>query len=166
MCDSVVAVGDETAGGTTLFAKNSDRKRDECQPLLQFAEAVHPPGAMLRCTHIEIPQVAETYRVLGHSPWWMWGFEHGVNEHAVAVGAVDFATGADLDPRRRRVGRRPSSCSSWAWLRTGQCRTSGARRRAAPRRGSAASNLCGFCLAAAGSVHCATGGMHAGCEGS
>ncbi len=86
MCDSVVAVGDETAGGTTLFAKNSDRKRDECQPLLQFAEAVHPPGAMLRCTHIEIPQVAETYRVLGHSPWWMWGFEHGVNEHAVAVG--------------------------------------------------------------------------------
>jgi secernin len=70
----------------TLFAKNSDRKGGECQPLLQFAEARHPPRARVRCTHIEIPQVAETYRVLGHSPWWVWGFEHGVNEHGVAIG--------------------------------------------------------------------------------
>ena len=30
--------------------------------------------------------MAETYRVMGHSPWWVWGFEHGVNEHAVACG--------------------------------------------------------------------------------
>jgi secernin len=86
MCDSVVAVGDETASGTTLFAKNSDRKSLECQPLLQFAEASHSPRSTVRCTHIAIPQVAETYRVLGHSPWWVWGFEHGVNEHAVAIG--------------------------------------------------------------------------------
>ena len=70
----------------TLFGKNSDRKSDECQPLLQFSEAAHPPGAVVRCTHLEIPQVAETYRVLGHSPWWVWGFAQGVNEHAVAIG--------------------------------------------------------------------------------
>jgi secernin len=86
MCDSVVAVGSETAAGTTLFAKNSDRPADECQPLRQFPEACHPPEARLACTHIAISQVAETYRVLGHSPWWVWGFEHGVNEHAVAIG--------------------------------------------------------------------------------
>jgi dipeptidase len=30
--------------------------------------------------------VPETYRVMGHSPWWVWGFEHGVNEYAVAIG--------------------------------------------------------------------------------
>jgi dipeptidase len=30
--------------------------------------------------------VAETYRVMGHSPWWVWGFEHGINEHRVAIG--------------------------------------------------------------------------------
>ena len=86
MCDSLVAVASETAGGATLFAKNSDRKAGECQPLLQFPEAFHPTGARVRCTHVEIPQVDHTLRVLGHSPWWVWGFEHGVNEHRVAVG--------------------------------------------------------------------------------
>jgi secernin len=86
MCDSVVAVGPETASGITLFAKNSDRKAWECQPFLQLPGAHHPPRAQVRCTHVAIPQVAETYRVMGHSPWWVWGFEHGVNEHGVAIG--------------------------------------------------------------------------------
>lgn len=86
MCDCLVAVGAETATDVTLFAKNSDRKSRECQPFLQFPAAMHPPGATVRCTHLEIPQVAETYRVMGHSPWWVFGFEHGVNEHAVAIG--------------------------------------------------------------------------------
>jgi secernin len=86
MCDSIVATHGETAAGVTLYAKNSDRKPGECQPFVQLPEAHHPPGSSLRCTHVEIPQVAETYRVMGHSPWWVWGFEHGVNEHGVAVG--------------------------------------------------------------------------------
>ena len=86
MCDTLVAGAAETAAGVTLFAKNSDRKSSECQPFLQFPEANHPPRATVRATHIEIPQVAETYRVMGHSPWWVWGFEHGVNEHGVAIG--------------------------------------------------------------------------------
>ena len=86
MCDSLVAVGSQTAAGATLYAKNSDRKAGECQPFLHFPEAWFPAGATVRCTHIEIPQVAETYRVMGHSPWWLWGFEHGVNEHGVAIG--------------------------------------------------------------------------------
>jgi dipeptidase len=86
MCDSIVAARGETRAGVTLYGKNSDRKPGECQPFVQYPEAHHPPGSALRCTHIEIPQVAETYRVMGHSPWWVWGFEHGVNEHAVAVG--------------------------------------------------------------------------------
>jgi dipeptidase len=86
MCDSLVAVGSETRNGRTLFAKNSDRPENECQPLLQFPEAFHSPGSRLRCTHIEIPQVEHTNRVLGHSPWWVWGFEHGVNEVGLAVG--------------------------------------------------------------------------------
>ena len=86
MCDSVAALGSETARGHTLFAKNSDRQADECQPFVQLPPAHHAPRSRLRCTHVEIPQVAETYAVMGHSPWWVWGFEHGVNEHAVAIG--------------------------------------------------------------------------------
>jgi secernin len=104
MCDSVVAVGAETASGTTLFAKNSDRKPRECQPFLQFSEASHPPQARARCTHIEIPQVAETYRVMGHSPWWVWGFEHGVNEHAVAIGNHAVFSKEPLEPTPGLIG--------------------------------------------------------------
>jgi len=86
MCDSLVVTARRSACGATLFGKNSDRKLGECQPFLQFPAALHPRGAIVRCTHVAIPQVAETYRVMGHSPWWVWGFEHGVNEHGVAIG--------------------------------------------------------------------------------
>lgn len=86
MCDSVVATSTHTRSGLTLFGKNSDRKAGECQPFVQFAEAWHAVGARVRCTHIEIPEVAHTYRVMGHKPWWVWGFEHGVNEHGLAIG--------------------------------------------------------------------------------
>ena len=37
MCDSMVALGSEVEAGATLFAKNSDRHGDECQPFVQFA---------------------------------------------------------------------------------------------------------------------------------
>jgi len=86
MCDSLVATGPETREGTTLFAKNSDRHRGECQPFVQHPAALHPRGGEVTCTHISIPQVAETYATMGHSPWWVWGYEHGVNEHGVAIG--------------------------------------------------------------------------------
>ncbi len=86
MCDSLVARGSRTTDGATLFARNSDRRGREAQPLIQFPAAFHPRGSTLACTHIEIDQVAETYRVMGHSPVWCWGFEHGVNEYGVAIG--------------------------------------------------------------------------------
>jgi len=40
----------------------------------------------VRCTYIEIPQVAATARVIGSRPYWCWGFEHGLNEHGVTIG--------------------------------------------------------------------------------
>src|SRR3990172_9546403 len=86
MCDCLVAAPPETRDGTALFAKNSDRHQHECQPFAQFPGAFHAPGSTTRCTHLEIPQVAETYAVMGHSPWWVWGVEQGANEHAVAIG--------------------------------------------------------------------------------
>lgn len=86
MCDTAVAVGTATASGHVLFAKNSDRNPNECQPLFHASRCAHLAGAPLQCQYIEIPQVAETWEVIGARPWWLWGFETGVNEWGVAIG--------------------------------------------------------------------------------
>lgn len=86
MCDTFVAMPDATAGGAVIFGKNSDRPADEAQSVVRFPRAQHPEGARLRCTYIEIPQVAETHAVLLSQPDWMWGAEMGANEHDVVIG--------------------------------------------------------------------------------
>ncbi len=85
-CDGIVARGAATAGGHTVFAKNSDRPALECQPLLQQAAADHAAGSALRCQYIEVEQVAHTHAFVGAHPSWCWGMEHGLNEKGVAVG--------------------------------------------------------------------------------
>lgn len=85
-CDTLVALGPRTAGGATFFAKNSDRPPAECQPLFHAPRQTHPPGAAVRCQYITVPQARETLAVVGSRPWWLWGFEHGVNECRVAIG--------------------------------------------------------------------------------
>lgn len=85
-CDSLAAVGTCTASGATLFAKNSDRPAAECQPLVQLPRQRHEAGTSVRCQYVEIPQIRETARLIGSRPFWLWGFEHGLNEHGVAIG--------------------------------------------------------------------------------
>lgn len=104
MCDSLVALANTTADGITIFAKNSDRRALECQPFVQFPAACHPPAARVRCTHIEIPEVRETHRVMGHSPWWVWGFEHGLNEHRVAIGNQTVFSREELEEEPGLIG--------------------------------------------------------------
>lgn len=79
MCDTLCVVGRDRS----LFAKNSDRPRDEVQ--LCEAHAPRPPGGSLRTTYLEIDD-AGACAVMGSRPNWMWGFEHGINEHRVAIG--------------------------------------------------------------------------------
>lgn len=85
-CDSLVALPGATADGAVWFAKNSDRPADEAQPLVLIPRQSHPRGAAVRCQYLEIPQVPETARMIGSQPFWLWGFEHGLNEHGVAIG--------------------------------------------------------------------------------
>ncbi len=82
MCDSIVAVAD----GGVLLAKNSDRDPNEAQTLEWHAGGTFSPGATVRCTWIEIPQVERTHAVLISRPFWMWGAEMGANQHGVAIG--------------------------------------------------------------------------------
>jgi secernin len=96
VCDCLVALGPATAAGHTLWAKNSDRPPDEAQRL-----EWHPPrrdDGPVRATHVAVdPAPGPTVGVLGSRPWWMWGFEHGVNEAGVAAGNDTIYT--TLDPR-------------------------------------------------------------------
>jgi secernin len=85
-CDTMVALGSVTANGQTLFAKNSDRPPDECQPLIQHARRCHAADAYTRCQFVDVPEVAVTYRHIGSRPHWCWGYEHGFNEHQVVIG--------------------------------------------------------------------------------
>ena len=86
MCDTMVVLGEAAASGRTTLAKNSDRAPNEAQYLFQAPATEHKDGAQLSCTYVDIPQVPRTYAVLGSRPWWMWGFEHGVNECGLAIG--------------------------------------------------------------------------------
>ncbi|MGH2461831.1 MAG: C69 family dipeptidase [Chloroflexota bacterium] len=86
MCDTSVVTGSATADGSVIFAKNSDRKANECQPLCYYPRREYPADAQVQCTHRAIPQARETFALIGSRPYWIWGFEIGVNEHGVAIG--------------------------------------------------------------------------------
>lgn len=85
-CDTLVVAPAASRSGRTLFGKNSDRHPNEAQYPTVVAAATHPAGEEVRCTFVSIPQVEHTYRVLGSRPWWLWGFEHGINEYGVVIG--------------------------------------------------------------------------------
>src|SRR5206468_1687140 len=53
-CDTMTALAAVTAHGQTLFAKNSDRPANECQPLVQHERRSHPSGAMVPCQFVPI----------------------------------------------------------------------------------------------------------------
>ncbi len=104
MCDTLCLLGD----GVTLFAKNSDRPRSEPQIVGSFSR--RPAGPGLRTQYLEIPDAGALSTILSR-PTWLWGAEHGMNEHRVAIGNEMIFT-AD-DPRRpppgpHRHGPRPA----------------------------------------------------------
>ena len=86
MCDSVVVDGRLCAAGKTVFGKASDRSANEPQPIVFVPAADHAADERLKCTYIEIEQVAHTNAMILSKPSWIWGAEIGVNEHGLCIG--------------------------------------------------------------------------------
>lgn len=80
MCDTACV----RRPGGVLFAKSSDRPIDEAQ-LVRWVGRRRPHDEPVPATHIAVPD-AGAAALLGSQPTWMWGLEHGVNEHGVAIG--------------------------------------------------------------------------------
>jgi secernin len=85
-CDTSVVLASATADGSVIFAKNSDRSPNECQPLSHYPRQHHALGDEVQCQYLAIPQVEQTWEMIGSRPYWLWGFETGVNEWGVAIG--------------------------------------------------------------------------------
>ncbi len=82
MCDTFATVG----GGRLLFAKNSDRPIGEPQVVEWLAPRAADPARRLRTQYRDLGPDPGAFGILGSRPTWLWGLEHGVNEHGVAVG--------------------------------------------------------------------------------
>jgi len=97
-CDTVVAIDDDARRRRVIFAKNSDRSGVECQPLFYSPRLSYRVGSEVNCQYVRLPQASETLAVLGSRPWWLWGFEHGVNELGVAIGNEALFTKDEIPP--------------------------------------------------------------------
>jgi dipeptidase len=86
MCDTMVALGNATADGSVILAKNSDREPNEAHVVEFVPGQAHRPGSVARCTYVGVPQARQTLDVLLCRPFWMWGCEMGVNAAGVAMG--------------------------------------------------------------------------------
>ena len=79
MCDTLCF---RTSAGM-VFAKNSDRPPSEPQVVL--SHVARPAGGVLDTQYLRLPD-AGAGAFVGSHPAWLWGAEHGVNEHGVAIG--------------------------------------------------------------------------------
>ncbi len=86
MCDTLTALPPTTLSGHALFAKNSDRERNEAQVLEVSPARTSPHGARLKLTYVEIDDVEATHACLLSRPFWMWGAEMGANACGVVIG--------------------------------------------------------------------------------
>lgn len=86
MCDTLCAPGPRGM----VFAKNSDRPPGEIQVALPLARRASA-GGTLRTQYLTIGDIG-AHATLLSCPTWLWGAEHGVNEHGVAIGNERVST--------------------------------------------------------------------------
>jgi hypothetical protein len=95
--DMVVALGKATAEGGTLFGHGSTGPGPGPFGLVRTPGRLHAPGETVRAAFVEVPQVRQTYDVLGGRPEGLWGYVHGVNGCGVAAGCARLQTRLRLD---------------------------------------------------------------------
>jgi secernin len=118
--DLVVALARATGNGRALFGHTSHRPAGECQRLLRVPGRELTAGETVRLQYLTLPQVRQTYTVLGSQPAGCWGFTHGVNEHQVAVGCTSWSSRlttvepgpAGTDLTRLALERSRSACQA------------------------------------------------------
>lgn len=91
MCDTLCVLRPDGA----LFAKNSDRPPGEVQ--LVSVSPRRTAGHTVRTQYLALADAGASATLLAR-PTWLWGAEHGVNEHRVAIGNERVYTVADADP--------------------------------------------------------------------
>ncbi len=89
MCDTLCAPGPRGM----VFAKNSDRPPGEVQIAWPFGRR-SSAGCTLRTQYLSIGDTG-AHAALLSCPTWLWGAEHGVNEHGVAIGNERVSTTHD-----------------------------------------------------------------------
>ncbi len=89
MCDTLCAPG----RSGMVFAKNSDRPPGEIQIAWPFGRRASA-GCTLRTQYLSIGDTGAHATFLS-CPTWLWGAEHGVNEHGVAIGNERVSTTHD-----------------------------------------------------------------------
>jgi secernin len=89
MCDTLCAPGPRGM----VFAKNSDRPPGEVQIAWPFGRRASA-GCSLRTQYLSIGDTGAHAAFLS-CPTWLWGAEHGVNEHGVAIGNERVSTTHD-----------------------------------------------------------------------
>jgi len=91
-CDMVVALGQATANGQTLFGLICHGPLAHGPRLRRHGGQMHAPGSVIRTSAGELPQARRTYTVLGCGACGHWGLTHGLNEHKVAMGMATWTS--------------------------------------------------------------------------
>lgn len=88
--DMVVALKEASANGASLFGLNHYTDSDRQQAVHLVPGQMHDLGEVSHTSHLALPQVRQTFSVLGVQSIDRWGFTHGVNEHRVTIGITDW----------------------------------------------------------------------------